>query len=213
VGGDPRKLTGTFRPYSIQGKTYFPMITANGYSEQGIASWYGNPFHGRATSCGETYDMFQMTAAHKLLPMQTMVRVTNLDNGRSLVVRVNDRGPFVAGRIIDLSYAAALQLGSANKGTAPVLVETLGGVPGATDGNLPGLFYVQVGAFQVKDNAEALLARIRTQGYAQSRIQYAEVGGERFWRVQAGTFNGLATAKDAHGKLLRLYPSSFILAD
>jgi len=116
----------TGKPYRIAGKWYYPLATANGYNATGTASWYGTKFHGRKTANGERYDMHAMSAAHKTLPMPTMVRVTNLNNGRSVVVRVNDRGPFVKNRIIDLSYAAARALGYDNEGTAPVRVEALG---------------------------------------------------------------------------------------
>ncbi len=110
-------------PYTVLGKKYYPLKTAVGYQAQGIASWYGTKFHGKATAIGETYNMYSMTAAHKTLPIPSYVRVTNLKNGRSAIVRVNDRGPFVKGREIDLSYAAALKLGFQQQGTASVRVE------------------------------------------------------------------------------------------
>jgi len=115
----------TGKPYQIAGKWYYPLASATGYNETGTASWYGTKFHGRKTANGERYDMHAMSAAHKTLPMPSMVRVTNLENGRSVVVRVNDRGPFVKSRIIDLSYAAATSLGYDQQGTARVRVETL----------------------------------------------------------------------------------------
>ncbi len=119
------KLKGTQRPYVIKGITYYPIPSARGYVEQGIASWYGEPFHGRKTSNGETYDMYGDTAAHKTLPMNTMLLVKNLQNGRSTVVRINDRGPFVQDRIIDLTYTKAQTLGLVGKGTAPVEIVAL----------------------------------------------------------------------------------------
>lgn len=119
------KLKGTQRPYVIKGITYYPIPSARGYVEQGIASWYGEPFHGRKTSNGETYDMYGDTAAHKTLPMDTMLLVKNLQNGRSTVVRINDRGPFVQDRIIDLTYTKAQTLGLVGKGTAPVEIVAL----------------------------------------------------------------------------------------
>jgi len=115
----------TGKPYQIAGKWYYPLSSAAGYNETGTASWYGTKFHGKKTANGERYDMHAMSAAHKTLPMPSMVRVTNLENGRSVVVRVNDRGPFVKNRIIDLSYAAAMSLGYDQQGTARVRVETL----------------------------------------------------------------------------------------
>jgi rare lipoprotein A len=114
-------------PYRVDGVTYTPMVSSLGYSERGIASWYGDDFHGKASANGECYNMYAYTAAHKTLPLPTIVRVTNLENNKSIVVKVNDRGPFVRGRIIDLSYAAAQSLDIVRTGTAPVLVEAIGG--------------------------------------------------------------------------------------
>jgi rare lipoprotein A len=140
------------------------MPSSLGYLEIGIASWYGKKFHGRLTSNGEVYDMYQLTAAHKALPLPTVVRVTNLDNGRKVIVRVNDRGPFHDDRLIDLSYQTALKLGFADKGTAPVVVEALDEI------NYPELvkgpvehesFYLQVGAFSIEEGANALLENVR----------------------------------------------------
>ena len=122
---EPITRAGNKNPYQIFGKTYVLLPSAKGYSEEGIASWYGRKFHGRKTANGEIYDMYKMTAAHTTLPIPTFVRVTNLDNGRQIVVRVNDRGPFHGGRIIDLSYAAAKKLGYDTKGTARVRVEVV----------------------------------------------------------------------------------------
>lgn len=110
-------------PYSVLGKTYYPRPTARGYQEVGTASWYGTKFHGQATANGEIYDLYGMTAAHKTLPLPSYVKVTNLDNGRSVILRVNDRGPFYSNRVIDLSFAAAKKLGYADMGTARVKVE------------------------------------------------------------------------------------------
>jgi rare lipoprotein A len=120
-----KSRSGNPESYVIDGVTYRVMETSDGYREEGIASWYGGYFHGRRTSSGDTYDMYQMTAAHKSLPLPTYVRVTHLANGRSVVLRVNDRGPFVEDRIIDLSFAAATKLGMADQGTAQVEVVAL----------------------------------------------------------------------------------------
>ncbi|MDA1349541.1 MAG: septal ring lytic transglycosylase RlpA family protein, partial [Chloroflexi bacterium] len=113
------------KSYAIRGSTYLVLGSSDGYREQGVASWYGDYFHGRRTSSGDTYDMYEMTAAHKTLPLPTYVRVTNLENGRSVVLRINDRGPFIEGRIIDLSFVAAQKLGMAERGLARVEVEAL----------------------------------------------------------------------------------------
>ena len=122
---EPKARYGNHSPYQVFGKTYHVMESSDGYREEGIASWYGEKFAGRSTSSMEPYDPYLMTAAHKSLPLPSYVRVTNLKNNRSVVVRVNDRGPFHGDRIIDLSYAAAIKLGYANQGTAPVLVEII----------------------------------------------------------------------------------------
>jgi len=120
-----RTRAGNKSPYTVLGKTYRVLPESDGFKERGIASWYGNKFHGRRTSNGEIYNMYGMTAAHKNLPIPSYVKVTNLDNGRSIVVRVNDRGPFHDGRVIDLSYAGASKLDYLKRGTARVEVEAL----------------------------------------------------------------------------------------
>lgn len=150
--------------YEVFGQVYEIQPDNLGYLEIGVASWYGQKFHGRLTANGETYDMFEMTAAHKALPLPTVVKVTNLDNGQSIVVRVNDRGPFHDDRLIDLSYAAAQALGFADKGVAPVVVEAIDEI------NHPELVaiepheaftYLQVGAFSVHDSAQRKLVLVR----------------------------------------------------
>jgi rare lipoprotein A len=122
---EPLAAYGNHSPYTVLGRTYRVLPTAKGYRERGYASWYGKKFHGRRTSMREPYDMYAMTAAHKTLPLPSYARVTNLDNGRSVVVRINDRGPFVDGRIIDLSYAAAARVGILGAGTGRVEVEAI----------------------------------------------------------------------------------------
>ncbi|MCU4675441.1 septal ring lytic transglycosylase RlpA family protein [Catenovulum sp. 2E275] len=126
---------GGNKDYQVLGKHYKVLKTSEGFSEEGVASWYGKKFHGHLTSNGETYDMFAMSAAHKTLPLPTYVKVTNLANNKQAIVRVNDRGPFHDGRIIDLSYAAAFKLGVTKSGTAKVKIEALHSAPG---------FYVEV---------------------------------------------------------------------
>lgn len=122
---EPITLAGNKSPYTVLGKTYQVMPSSKGFRQRGLASWYGNKFHGRHTSNGEVYSMYEMTAAHKTLPIPCYVKVTNLENGRSVIVRVNDRGPFHGDRIIDLSYAAAKKLGYSDKGTAKVEVSVI----------------------------------------------------------------------------------------
>ena len=123
------------RPYTVFGETYVPVVNKEPFRQRGIASWYGRKFQGQKTASGEPYDMFKMTAAHKTLPIPSYARVTNLSNGRSIVVRVNDRGPFHAERIIDLSYAAAYKLGFVNAGSARVEVEAI--LPRSSAGRMP----------------------------------------------------------------------------
>ena len=154
--------------YEVQGKRYFVLTKADGYVERGVASWYGPTFHGVSTSMGEPYDMYAMTAAHKTLPLPAYARVTNLKNGKSVVVRINDRGPFVANRIIDLSYTAAAKLDMLREGTTLVEVRAL--TPAAPDALTrtaelpPPDLYIQAGAFADEVNAERLLARLHAAG-------------------------------------------------
>lgn len=209
---------GTFRPYAVDGKTYYPLAGVDqGWEEEGLASWYGPGFHGQKTSCGETYDMNSLTAAHKVLPMQTRIRVQNLDNNKSVDLRINDRGPFVAGRIVDLSRAGASHLGVVGPGTARVRLTVLGGQGMTPQAVVAAVaretFFVQVGAFTVKANADRLAAELRSGGYPSSRIQEAVVEGVRFWRVQAGAFAGVSHANEGLSRLADRFPGSFILAD
>ena len=172
-----RTLAGNRSPYTVLGKTYHVMVTEDGYNERGIASWYGEKFHGHKTSNGEVFDMYKVSAAHKSLPIPSFLRVTNLDNNRSLVVRVNDRGPFHGDRIVDLSYAAALKLGYADRGTARVQLEAI--IPDgvavdravANNNNTlsqqtlrvasTGDKYIQVGAFADINSAREMSDKLR----------------------------------------------------
>jgi len=147
---EARTRAGNKSPYSVLGKTYRVLPESDGFKEQGIASWYGNKFHGRRTSNGEIYNMYGMTAAHKNLPIPSYVKVTNLDNGRSIVVRVNDRGPFHEGRVIDLSYAGASKLDYLKQGTARVEVEALPMAAGYSDVTTHAFSTVSARAADVK---------------------------------------------------------------
>ncbi len=155
----PNMHRATMRPYSIDGKTYHPTMVSVGDYFSGVASWYGKDFHGKKTSNGEVYNMNDMTAAHKTLPMNTMLKVTNLKNNQSVVVRVNDRGPFVGSRIIDLSYNAATRLDLVGHGTGPVGIEVIGfsGVIASSGTPQQSIeqsdYFVQIGAFKNKDGA------------------------------------------------------------
>ena len=156
----PRSRSGNSRTYEVFGIRYAVMDSAKGFRENGTASWYGTKFHGNATSSGEIYDMYQLTAAHKHLPLPTFVRVTRLDTGHSVIVKVNDRGPFVGDRVIDLSYAAAASLDMLEQGKAEVLIEAISHHEELAPGVTPVSTFIQVGAFSDIDNAEALKRRV-----------------------------------------------------
>jgi len=218
---ETRGLKSWQKPYIINGKRYDPLLNHEGFVEEGVASWYGDDFHGQSTSNGETYDMYAMTAAHKTLPLGVFVRVRNKVNGREVVVRINDRGPFVKERIIDLSLAAARQLGITEGGTAPVRIEALGYLSSERGGAVSyrpptsydsGDFTVQIAAFSERDNAERLAIRMRKL-YGSATIQDAIVKGDRFYRVRVGSFGSLTNAEAARRDFaLKGFPGSFILA-
>ena len=168
----------------------------SGRTEEGKASWYGAPFHGRRASNGEVYDMYKLTAAHRTLPFGTMVQVTNLDNGKSTVVRITDRGPFVDNRIIDLSLAAAREIESVGPGVVPVRLEILS----AIDPN-SGFFTVQVGAFRDRANAEHLRNRL-SASYSPISIQQIDTADGAFYRVRVGKIPGEDAAQQ-FGEQLR----------
>lgn len=181
---EPRAKHGNPPFYQVNGRRYVVLSTAVGYVEQGIASWYGPDFHGARTATGETYDMNAMSGAHPTLPLPTWVRVTNLDNGRSVVVRLNDRGPFSKDRIIDLSRAAATELDMITSGTARVEVRSLAG--GTPPSPPAASYYAQAGAFASRENAEALAGRLRDAGIGGVSVSEASVDGQRMFRVRAG---------------------------
>ena len=158
---EPLARYGNQSPYTVLGKTYTVLPTSNGYHQRGIASWYGSKFHGNRTSSGEPYDMHLATAAHKSLPLPTYVEVKNLDNGRTMIIKVNDRGPFHSDRIIDLSYAAAIRLGVDKTGTANVEVRAIdvGGSARAT-AKVPYGTFLQIGAFKSKQTATELAGKM-----------------------------------------------------
>lgn len=166
--------------YTLFGQHYEIMPTAEGYVEEGYASWYGEKFHGHTTSNGETYDMYQVTAAHKTLPLPTFVEVTNLENGESVIARVNDRGPFHEDRIIDMSYAAAVRLGFANRGVARVRVEAL--TPGMNDTEESPEYWLQFGAFSQLESARRARASL-AQEFDEDLV--INEGGD-FHRVRMG---------------------------
>jgi len=179
-------------PYVIDGKMYYPLKKVNiGYTQMGIASWYGPNFHGKYTSNGEVYNMFAYTAAHKTLPMNTIVKVTNLDNGKSVIVRINDRGPFVKGRIIDLSYVAGKKIGLDKSGTAPVKLEVIGfGKRVSKYINKSGSYFIQVGAFFRKSGAKSLANK-----YKKFRYNTFITRQNGFYKVYIGKFKNYTEAK------------------
>jgi rare lipoprotein A len=209
----PRK---TGKPYVIRGVTYYPLQDVEaGYQETGIASWYGKEFHAKSTASGEIYDMNAFTAAHKTLPMPTFVRVENLENGKETVVRVNDRGPFAKGRIIDLSYAAAMELGMTDKGTAKVRITVLSEsqdsvrTEGVDVDINKGNFYVQIGAFAVETNATTLAAKHK----ASRVVPVTTLDGQRLLRVQIQGYTTKNAATNALREYEQTYPDAFIVAD
>jgi rare lipoprotein A len=197
--------------YEVLGQRYFVLPTSAGYREQGIASWYGPEFHGQPTSTGETYDMHQLTAAHPTLPLPTEVKVTNLTNGKSVVVLVNDRGPFSKNRIIDLSYAAAKQIDMIGPGTAKVEVTALNVVQRAGPDAAapvpvaaatvipPRQMFVQVGAYGERSNAEIMQRRLEGQGLREVHIHYDP--DARLHRVRVGP---VASADEYDALLARM---------
>jgi len=211
------------RPYTVLGKTFVPETRFVHYKERGVASWYGRKFQGQRTSSGEPYDMYAMTAAHPVLPIPSYARVTSLRTNRSVIVRINDRGPFYGGRVIDLSYAAAYKLGIAVQGSSMVEVETV--VPGSEtlvaqapkpaepDPPPPpvpaqvvpasaeaGGIYLQLGAFASKSNAEVFLERLRLQltGSNETLSIFAKGG---LFRVHAGPYVSRSEAQHAADRL------------
>ena len=190
---EPRAAHGNPPFYDVLGKRYFVLSSSADYVERGVASWYGPGFNKVGTSTGEPYDMYGMTAAHKTLPLPCYARVTNLQNGRTVVVRINDRGPFVGNRIIDLSYTAAAKLDMLRNGTAMVEVRTVG--PTSPEARPPGPpeapppvtpLFVQAGAFADPGNAERLAGRLREGRYGRVLVRDDVVAGRRMYRVRIG---------------------------
>jgi len=207
----PLSRYGNKSPYAVNGETYRVLPSAAGYDERGIASYYGSKFNGYKTSNFETYDMYKFSAASKVLPLPSFARVTNLENGKSVIVRINDRGPFVPNRIIDLSLAAAVRIGIWPRGTG--LVEVQGIDPAHPNaepapvtavtprtGKQPQL-YVQVGAFADAGNAERLAARLRGLNLGAVRVVAASVNGRTLQRVQIGPLPDVDTVDRTTARL------------
>lgn len=222
----PLSKTGN-RPYTALGNSYTPLERGVAYHKVGNASWYGKKYHGRRTSSGETYDMYQMTAAHPVLPLPSFVRVTNLDNNRAVIVKVNDRGPFLGNRIIDLSYAAAVKLDMLGKGTARVEVQLLDPAKNALSAKSNDLKpvsrsnlnptktvnqqykWIQVGAFTQVANAQELLAQLSAKLSNASIKQTLNAAGAAIFQVQLGPY--LPTQIDEASERLRALGYSSLL--
>jgi rare lipoprotein A len=200
---EPRSLYGNKTPYTVLGRSYNVLPAPGGYVERGIASFYGNKFHGYKTSSLESYDMYQFSAAHKTLPLPSYARVTNLENGKSVIVRVNDRGPFHENRIIDLSFAAAVKIGVWPKGTGLVEVRAID--PGQPEqdqsapplvpatGGHPGIF-LQVGAFSDEANANRVAQQLKQANFAPVSLMEADINGRHVRRVRVGPLADVDTA-------------------
>ena len=218
----PSGKPGYPKPYKVLGKWYQPLPHSEGFRQRGIASWYGRDFHGKKTSNGEIYNMYAMTAAHKTLPLGTYVEVHNRENSRSIVVRINDRGPFVRGRIIDLSYTAAKDIGIVGPGTARVEVVALGrpassaGSSASTyiqDDYYSGNFTFQVGAFLNRDNAERQKRELAKK-YKNAHITVYDRGDRIFYRVRVGRFTTLEEAVQQEEILIQDgFPDAILVAD
>lgn len=218
---EPRSRYGNGPVYEVFGQRYVVMDSSYGYQERGVASWYGQKFHGRPTSSQEPYDMHAMTAAHKTLPLPTYVRVRNLRNGKSVVVRVNDRGPFVDNRIIDLSYAAAQRLDMVQDGTSLVEVTAIGydeAEPAQLRADRPGAtnpdaqretaedrrIFVQVGAFGDVVNARRRFAKLRDSGIGPAFVHEDTARYPALYRVRIGPIAGVTEYDSIVARLQRL---------
>ena len=232
-------VRGTARPYTAMGRSYTPMTQLAPYRARGMGTWYGRRYHGKPTASGEIYDMYAMTGAHPVLPIPSYARVTNLDNGRSVVVRINDRGPFLESRVIDLSYAAAYKLDIVRNGSGRVEVQAImpgsdlappavltveapaevepspsvaaaeaTALPAPTLGSPANGFFVQLGAFSLRDNAERFAERMRVM-LAGFGANLSVVSSGSLHRVHAGPYasrDGALAAAEAIGQSLGAAP-------
>lgn len=213
-----KSKSGNPSSYVVMGKRYYVLDSSQGFVQRGLASWYGKKFHGRKTSSGEVYNMYAMTAAHKSLPLPTFVRVQNLSNGRSIVVKVNDRGPFVGDRIIDLSYTAAEKLGVIGPGTARVEVSAVNS--GQQDAARPVIrtiplkenvaadvpLFIQMGSFGSVINAQNLLRELHDANEKAARMSQLQTTSGLFYRVRVGP---LFDIEEANAVILRLNNKGF----
>lgn len=209
---EPRSKLGNMRTYEVFGKRYYVLNNEDGFEQKGIASWYGPQFHGKRTSSGETYDMYAMTAAHKTLPLPSYLEVKNLENGRKIIVRVNDRGPFHDNRIVDLSYTAAIKLDMIAKGTALVEIRAInpgtyrgGGAPRKTRTRTPATsgpleFFIQVGVFSDFNNAQRLEYKLLELN-APIKVEATMLDSGLAFRVKIGPLNSIESADEIVSRL------------
>lgn len=202
------------KPYVIRGVTYYPMTRVDRFVQTGLASWYGSEEHGKPTASGEPFDMYAITAAHKTLPLGSYVLVENLENKKKLVVRINDRGPFISGRIIDLSYAAAKKIGIDQKGLARVRITLLSENPnyfmahGKRIDINKGSFAIQVGSFSNYMNASNLLSRIKN-----GKIKSVDLNGKTYYRVWITGFTDRRDAIKYLERIMGTFPDAFVIAE
>lgn len=199
-------LNGRVNPkqYTVQGKKYKVLADFRGYNKTGVASWYGTKFHGKLTATGEKYDMLAMTAANKELPIPCYAEVTNLNNNKKVIVKINDRGPFVENRIIDLSYAAACKLGVTAKGTAQVRVRTIDPAIGSQGNNSDNVeLYLQVGSFSSMLAAESVKKQISNRTNISSKVKVeTQENGKKLFKLKAGPFENFKLASKAKALLV-----------
>jgi rare lipoprotein A len=218
----PPTPPGHPKPYKVGRKWYKPLPSSKGFTQRGIASWYGKPFHGRKTANGETYNMYALSAAHKTLPLGTWVRVHNLKNGKKLDVRINDRGPFIRGRIIDLSFAAAKKIGLVGPGVVKVEITTIRSSVSSKskpDKSLPqvdyytGNFTIQIAAFKNRKNA-LLLKRKLDESYKNVHISSYDSGRGIYYRVRVGMCHTLTQAIEYEKIMLQKgFQGAFVVAE
>jgi len=228
---EPHSTHGNPPFYDVNGHRYQVLASAEGYFERGVASWYGPDFHGHNTSSGEPYDMYAMTAAHRTLPLPCYARITNLGNGRSVVVRINDRGPFVGNRIVDLSYTAAQRLDIVRTGTALVELQTLGPVtdrgamastlamptPAPVPASVPAIppaLFIQVGAYAEAGNAQRVVERLQAAGIDSTLSLASAAGGRALRRVRVGPIASVEQFDSLAARLATLgYPDARLASD
>ncbi len=208
---EKRTRAGNPQSYEVLGRHYQVLADSKGYRKRGIASWYGTKFHGKKTSNGEVYDMYAMTAAHKTLPIPCYVKVTNLQNQRNVIVRINDRGPFHENRIIDLSYTAAVKLGIQQYGTGLVEVEAIdpGLQPAITLRDKSkekenNKLFLQVGAFTNQLNARQLQQKVAGITRADSRLKVSQSSGDTLYKVQIGPVASVELADQLYEQLVAI---------